>query len=487
VSGSISGFEIADFITLGLLVVQFIISVAMLIYVPRKRSPAASRTWLILVFFQPFIGAILYFLVGRIYVSARRLKMQHEITRIINKFRSHFLKQLPSLDPQLDDVSKQAILLAQQIGDFSAIPCNAAELLTDYDGTITRLVQDIDQAQDHVHLLYYIFADDAVGGRVIGALGRAVERGVTCRVLLDSFGSKKWRKHVLRKMQALGIEARVVLPPGNLLRRGAARFDLRNHRKIVVVDGATGYIGSQNLVDSGFKQGIVYEELVARVTGPVVAQLQAIFLSDYYLETARALTPVAYPGLLPAFEMNGTVTMQTLPSGPGYSSGTTERLIVALLYRASKRVVLTTPYFVPESPLLEAMATAVKCGVDVHLIVSRAADQLLVSLAQKSYYEELLEDGIHIHLYEPAFLHAKHLTIDDDIALIGSSNIDIRSFSLNEEVSVIMYDAGIVEQLRAIQDDYIAGSHLLTLAEWRARPLHQQVSQNLARLFDSFL
>jgi cardiolipin synthase len=176
-----------------------------------------------------------------------------------------------------------------------------------------------------------------------------------------------------------------------------------------------------------------------------------------------------------------------LPSGPGYPQQNNQRFIVDLLYGATRRAVLTTPYFIPDEPLLQALETATLRGVEVHLVVSKEIDQWLVGFAQQSYYEELLAAGVTIHLYERRFLHAKHISIDDAVVLIGSSNMDIRSFMLNSEVSLIAYDSDVAAELRKVQESYFAGSQTLTLEDWQRRSVFQRVLQNVARLFDSVL
>ena len=178
---------------------------------------------------------------------------------------------------------------------------------------------------------------------------------------------------------------------------------------------------------------------------------------------------------------------QTLPSGPGYPFENNLRLVVALLYAARSRVVMTTPYFIPDDTLLQAMTTAAQRGVEVHLVVSSKADQMLVGLAQRSFYEELLVAGVRIHVYHEHFLHAKHLSIDDQVALIGSTNMDMRSFALQCEVSLLVYDEAVVKALHAVQQRYFDGAAVLTLEEWRRRPWSVRLLQNMARLVDAVL
>jgi cardiolipin synthase len=274
-----------------------------------------------------------------------------------------------------------------------------------------------------------------------------------------------------------------MLPTG-LLRLRTSRLDLRNHRKIAVIDGRVGYTGSQNLVDAEFKPGLIYEEMVVRVTGPIVLALQYVFMSDWFLETDQFLDSKA---VFPDPETPGITVVQALPSGPGFPLPNNQRLMVALVHGARKRVVITTPYLIPDDALLQALQTAVARGVEVHLVLSKQRDQLLVGLAQASYYDELLESGVRIHLYHERFLHAKHASFDDRLAVIGSSNMDIRSFVLNAEILLLFYDEGVATRLRAAQERYFAGSAELTLQEWRQRPRTARFFENLARLLSPLL
>jgi cardiolipin synthase len=465
------------------LISEWIVRLIMLVYVPQRRAPAAARTWLLFIFVLPWPGLILYGILGRASMPRRRLEMQHKISRRIRTAGAELLRAFTeSVDARSQFA--QVFTLAENLGDFPLVGGNRVELLTDYEGTVDRLVDEIAAAERHVHLLYYIFADDATGRKVADALAQATQRGVQCRVLLDSLGSKAARRSLVPRMRAAGIDVHELLPV-RWYRRNPTRMDLRNHRKIAVIDGRVAYVGSQNLVDASFKPGLIYEELVARVTGPAVLQLQAVFLADRYLETETALRH--RHEIFPEPPRTGTTLAQVLPSGPGYAQPNNQRFIVSLVHSARRRIVMTTPYFIPDEALLEALKTAVQRGVEVHLIVSRQADQWLVCLAQRSYYEELLEGGVRIHLYHERFLHAKHLSIDDSIALIGSSNIDLRSFLLNAEVSLIVDDPEIAAQLRGVQERTMSQSDVLTLDEWRRRPFVVRTLQNVARLFDALL
>ena len=464
------------------LISEWAIRLAMLVYVPQRRSAAASRTWLLFIFLLPLPGLIVYALFGRIYVPRRRIEQQIRASAQIRKVQAQ-MGARPFAHPQLPVNLQPIVTLATRLGDFEPFGGNRVELLTDYDATLDRLVADIDAARRHVHILQYIYGDDANGRRVADALVRAVQRKVECRLLLDAVGSKSALARLAPRMRANKIEVHAMLPVGPF-RRNAARFDLRNHRKIAVMDGHTGYTGSQNIVNPEFVKGYPNEELMLRVTGPAVLQLQAVFLADLYFETGGKFDgPEIFPDLPDA----GQSILQVVPSGPGYQRQNGQELMIDLLYAARQRVVITTPYFVPDDPFLEAVRSATLRGVAVHLVLSEHANQQVTQYAQRSYYDELLETGVKIHLYQPHFLHAKHLSIDDDIVLIGSTNIDIRSFALNAEINLLIYDPKVAAALREVQERYFAASRQLTAEEWQKRPPLTRTLQNIARLADSLL
>ncbi len=461
---------------------NWIIRIVMLIYVPQRRSAAATRTWLLFIFLLPLPGLVCYLLFGRIHVPRFRKERQVRASFRIKEVQQQMGARM-SAHPPLPGELIPAATLAQHLGDFEPMGGNTVELLPDYAGSLDRLVADIDAATHHVHLLFYIFENDATGRRVADATLRATKRGVKCRVLMDAVGSKRGLARLAPEMREGGVDVHAMLPVG-LFRRNAARFDLRNHRKIAVIDARIGYIGSQNIADPAFVPDYPNEELVVRVTGPVIDQLQAVFLADQYFETGAAIPEKE---LFPDQPCAGPTTAQVVPSGPGYRHENGQELLIALFHAARRRIVMTTPYFVPDEPTLLAICSAAHRGVEVDLVVSRHANQRVTQLAQQASYDVLLESGVKIHLYRPHFLHAKHLSIDDSVAVIGSTNLDIRSFALNAEINILLYDPQVVAALRLIQEKYFADSDHLTRAEWSRRPLLHKVAQNTARLADSLL
>lgn len=464
-----------------LLIVDWAIRLAALCWIPARTRPAAARGWLLLIGFVPLLGLPLYLLLGHPWVSRQRRQRQARASQSIRDGQAPFAALRATVDDAM--TVPEIPVLVERLGGFMPMHGNHVELLDDYDASLQRLVEDIDGATREVHLLYYLMFDDAVGAAIAGALQRAAGRGVRCRLLLDAVGAKPGLRAWAERLRAAGVEVHAMLA-GGLLWRRSARMDLRNHRKLAVIDGGLGYTGSQNLAAAEFVPGYPNRELVARVQGPVVAQFAALFASDWYLETGEVLAVA--PPVVPARQGNGVVA-QLLPSGPAYPFENARDCVVALLQRARCRVVLATPYFVPDDATLAALRIAALSGVEVTLILSYTSNQRLAAWAQGAYVDDLLAAGVRIVRHRPHFLHAKHLSVDEDIALIGSINLDIRSFALNAEVGLLCYDRAVVSRLRAIEDACIADGEVVDATAWRKRPRWQRTRDGLARLADPLI
>lgn len=456
-----------------LLSAEWIVRLGALVIIPQRRSPSSARAWLLLIFFLPIPGLILFLAIGNDrFPRWRKVRFQS-----LQPFFDATVDTVRPFQAFLD--AKQPVAeLATALGRFPATDGNRIELIDDYDAVIDKLVEDIDASTSSVHLLVYIFADDTVGQRIADALGRAKVRGVEVRVMFDPVGSHRWRRGTLRMLHAQGVQVREALPLRFIKFR--SRGDMRNHRKLFVIDGKIGYAGSQNLVAKDFRKGITNHELVVRSEGPVVTIMDAVVRGDWSMETG-ALPVKGQVRPQPA----GSAQAQLLPSGEDYRLEGFESLLVWQIHQARERVVLVTPYFIPDEDILGALRTAVVRGVTVDIILSKVVDQRLVRLSQSSYYEDLLVAGIRIHLYRDYLLHAKNVSIDGTLVIVGSSNVDLRSFQLNEEVSLLLYDADSIERVDAIQQGYMQKSDVLDLATWKTRSLFRKIGENAARMVDS--
>lgn len=463
---------------------EWAIRVAMLFAVPRKQTPTTAMSWLLLIFALPWLGMLLYAMFGVNRLPNRRIRL-HARKASIAQQQDHLKAQEPHVvQPQLDAELMPMVTLAERLGEMPILGGNGGRLLTDTAEVIDGMVADIDAAERHVHLMFYIIADDAVGRRVADALAHAASRGVKCRVLADAVGSRQFFKRLAPEMRRAGVEVHEMLPV-NFIRRGLARIDLRNHRKVAVIDGRLGWTGSQNIVDPTYgHKSLVWHDLMLRLDGPVVLQLQQIFAEDWFCETDEELEGAS---IFVDPQVTGGGVLQTLPSGPTYDTQNYQRMVVAAIYGARQRVVITSPYLVPDEAFLQAVQIAVMRGVRVQMVVPRRSDQRLPDLAARSYYDDILSMGVELYLHQSGLLHSKSMTIDDSIALVGSGNFDIRSFRLNFELNMLAYGSDVTAYLRRTQQRYIDESFRLEIDRWRSRSRWKKAAEPIAKLFSPLL
>ncbi len=452
--------------------------------IPGNRKPSTGMAWLLVILFEPIIGFTVYLILGRTRLGRRRHERQERAMAAISKVAARVPdpeQVLAGRPPYL----ARAVHLNRTLGAMPLLPGNAARLLPDYHGTIAAMAEAVDDAQSFVHVEFYITAWDDVTDPLFQALVRAADRGVEVRLLFDHLGSRgiPGYRQLKERLDRTRIAWQPMLPI-KPLKGQWRRPDLRNHRKLLVVDNVVGFTGSLNLTEPGYnkpknhKLGREWVELMVRLEGPIVVTLNALFAADWYKETGERPATTGHTN--PVAE---GLPCQLVPSGPGYVAENNLRLFNTLVYGASRRISITSPYFVPDESLLYAVTTAAQRGVDIELFVSKVPDQFMVGHAQASYYQALLEAGVVIYQYPaPYILHAKHFTIDDEVAVIGSSNMDMRSFALNYEVSLMMLGEDAVARMREVEDAYRAISPRLTLDEWKQRPARTKYVDNVMRL-----
>ncbi|MEL7686813.1 cardiolipin synthase [Citromicrobium bathyomarinum] len=460
----------------------WIIALIAFVVVPFRRPPAEARNWLLLFFALPWVAVFIYWMIGRPQYAKLRQQRYEDLPRILERILTETGIERAEFAPSLCEDNLSVANLASGLGQFPAVDGNRIETLSDYGATYDRIIADIDAARHHVSVEFYIFRNDRVGERLMAALERASARGVTCRLLIDALGSYGSVAAIKRRLQAAGVEVHDILP----LRRRltSSRVDLRNHRKIVVVDGRIGYTGSQNVWEPADHGRAANRELTVRVTGPIVVQLQAIFVCDWYLETLEDLVDTS---LFPPMEASLGLAAQIIATGPDNPVGGMDLIVTQAMHNAAAEIVIVTPYFVPNDSLLTAIRGAVLRGVRVSLITAANSDQFLAGLAQRSYYEELLSVGAQIHLFGPEFLHAKHCRVDHEVAILGSSNMDVRSFELNAEIDLLCYDRELTEKLEHLEKGYLERSTSLSREKWESRSLTQKVLENAARMMSDLI
>ncbi|MDY0828148.1 cardiolipin synthase [Microbacterium sp. BG28] len=467
-------------------VFDVVIRIAAIIIVPRNRRPTAAMAWLLAIYFIPVIGVVLFLVIGTPRLPRKRRRKQRAINEYIQQATAGL--DHGTLRPGAPGWFTSLVRLNTNLGAMPLSGDNEAHLIADYQESLDAMADAIRSARRYVHVEFYILQTDASTDNFFRALEEVSERGVTVRVLLDHWANrgKPYYRRTLKRLDAMGAQWHLMLPV-QPLRGKYQRPDLRNHRKLLVVDGDIAFMGSQNVTDSTYnlrkniRRGLHWVDLMVRLEGPVVGSVNAVFLSDWYSETDELLTEE-----VDEFDLRqatGDLDCQIVPSGPGFEFENNLRLFLGLMYAAKERIILVSPYFVPDESILNAITTACHRGVEVELFVSEEGDQAMVYHAQRSYYEVLLRAGVRIWMYrKPYILHTKAMTIDDEVAVIGSSNMDMRSFGLNMEISMLVRGEEFVEEMRQVEDHYRSLSTELTLEEWLRQPLRSTVLDNLARL-----
>jgi cardiolipin synthase len=433
------------------------------------REPASRVAWVVVIAVAPVVGILAYLLFGEVNIGRPRVLRLQQVLLRMPGFPPAEPGEEGNLEPSVPPRYTHLFKLGQSISGLAPVGGNSARLLPDSNATIDAMVADIDVAEDHVHILFYIWLADTNGCKVVEALKRAASRGVTCRVMADALGSRLMiRSPHWQAMREAGVKVAAALPIGNpLLRPFKGRIDLRNHRKIVVIDGCITYCGSQNCADPEFRIKARYApwvDAVIRFEGPIARQNQHLFASDWMCcvdedldRLLREPVRARVPGL-PA---------QVIGTGPTVRFSAMPEVFESLMFAARRELVITTPYYVPNESLQSALCTAAYRGVDTRVVFPARNDSWIVSAASRSYYAELLAAGVRIYEYPGGLLHTKSLTLDGEVSLIGSANLDRRSFDLNYENNVLLYDPDLTAVLRRRQEEYIARSELVG-PEWVA-------------------
>jgi len=486
------------------LVLHLIVALVASVLIAANRRPTSAIAWILAITFLPVIGAVVFLFIGVGKLPHHRRVRQMEVSELILS-NSETIAQRVS--PQSPDWLASAVRLNLNLGALPMVTGSSAQLIEDYEGSFAAMAADIDAATEYVRVEFYLLVLDDTTKPVFDALTRAHQRGVKVHVLFDYLTCHNYprQRQTQQALAKMGVQWRPMLPLRPWLGQWQ-RPDMRNHRKVVIVDGRVGYCGSQNLIDSSYlrrknrRRGLHWTELMIRLEGPAVAELDAVFVTDWFSETDELL-PVDLrswpePSSVAADEAADEVAsgaaipvdVQVVPSGPTFDNDNNLKLFVLMMQNARQRISVTSPYFVPDDSTLIALVTAASRGVEVELFVSAIGDQSLVHHAQRSYYEELLRAGVAVYLYRaPTVLHSKHFTIDDEVAVVGTSNMDIRSFSLNMEVSVLLRGREFNAELRKVEDHYRANSVRLGLDEWLRRPLRDKVLDNMARLTSALM
>ena len=449
------------------------------------REPASRIAWEMVIMALPILGVLAYILFGEVDIGRRR----------VARLRAA-MAQMPEPSAAVADTPAEIperytslFRVGHSISGFDPVGGNRATLLPNSNATIDAMVADIDAAKEHVHLLFYIWLPDNNGCKMIEALKRAAARGVTCRAMVDDLGSRILiRSKHWQDMAQAGVRLARALPIGNpLLRILRGRIDLRDHRKIVVIDHRITYCGSQNCADPEFRIKAKYApwvDAVMRFEGPIARQNQYLFVGDWMAQVNEDIGALVRQSITP---FPSGLSAQVIGTGPTVRFSAMPEMFESLMYAAQRELTISTPYFVPNESLQAALCASACRGVVTTLIVPARNDSWIVRAASRSYYGSLLAAGVRLFEYQGGLLHTKSMTLDGEVTLIGSANLDRRSFDLNYENNILFYDPALTAEMRQRQQQYIASSRTVTaeaVANWTWR---QQIWNNAVAILGPVL
>jgi cardiolipin synthase len=435
------------------------------------REPASRVAWVVVIMVLPIVGIVAYVLLGDTSIGRRRAARVREALGQLPDPTGAPGADAAAFRPEVPDRYAPLFRVGHSVNGLEPVGGNRARLLPDSNAAIESLVADIDAAKQHVHLTFYIWLPDNNGLKVVEALKRAAARKVTCRAMADGLGSRillasgHWPA-----MRDAGVRLATALPIGNpLLRPLRGRIDLRNHRKIVVIDNSITYCGSQNCADPEFRIKAKYApwvDAMMRFEGPIARQNQYLFAGDWMAQVDEDLADLLRQPLAAG---EPGLTAQVIGTGPTVRYSAMPEVFETLMYAARRELVITTPYYVPDEAMQTALCASARRGVVTTIVFPARNDSWIVGAASRSYYGDLLAAGVRIFEYEGGLLHTKSLTLDGEVTLIGSANMDRRSFELNYENNILFYDPALTAEVRRRQDDYLARSHPVTaeaVARW---------------------
>ena len=453
------------------------------------REPASRIAWVVVVVAVPLLGILAYLLLGETCIGRRRVeRLRESIARLPVWADIAAMDMMPSRKG-LPQGYQHLFQAGKTVNGFDPVGGNQAYLLPDSNASIDSIVADIDAAKEHIHLLFYIWLQDNNGCKVVEALKRAAARGVTCRAMADCLGSRGMvSSEHWQAMHEAGVLLARSLPIGNpLLRLMKGRIDLRNHRKIVVIDNHITYCGSQNCADPEFHVKAKFApwvDVMIRFEGPIARQNQYLFASDWMAETTEDISALLRE---PISSMQSELTAQVIGTGPTIRYSAMPEMFETLIYSARRELVITTPYYVPDESMQAALCSSARRGVDTTIIFPAKNDSWIVGAASRSYYADLLAAGVRIFEFEGGLLHTKSLTLDGDITLIGSANMDRRSFELNYENNILFYDQALTKDMRQRQESYLASSSPVTVDMVESWSWQRRLCNNAIAMFGPVL
>lgn len=457
----------------------------------KRRAVPSAMAWLLVIYILPLVGIITYLLFGELNLGKRRA----ERSKALWLSTAQWIEELRGCHhifaSENSAVARSLFQFCEHQQGMAGLKGNQMQLLTNTDDALRALIHDIDLAQNNIEMVFYIWQVGGLVDQVAEALMAAAQRGVRCRLMLDSAGSVAFfRSPYPSLMRAAGVNVVEALHV-SILRVFLRRMDLRQHRKMVLIDNFIAYTGSMNMVDPRFfKQNAgvgQWIDIIAYMKGPVAIAMGIIFSCDWEMETGERILPSLPSVNIMPFERASGYTIQVIASGPGFPEGVIHQALLTAIYAAREQLVMTTPYLVPSNDLLNAICTASQRGVKVHIIVPLHNDSMIVGWASRAFFAELLEAGVLIHQFEGGLLHTKSVLVDSQLSLVGTVNLDMRSLWLNFEITLVIDNDDFGSDLERVQKDYLSKSRLIEAKVWSKRPYWQRIVEKLFYFFSPLI
>jgi cardiolipin synthase len=475
---------------IGALVVHAVVALFVVAGVLRRRKePMSMLAWILAIVTLPFVGAVLHGLIAATRVRRKAGRRRHRVAHLMARLGERAAVRARGGGEQLTAELPEDLRTVEQMGrrlsEMPATSGNAVRIYQEANQTYTALEEAIRAAERHVHMEYYIWQPDQTGQHFRDLLVEKARAGVECRVLLDAVGCWRLTRRFTRPLIEAGGQVAFFMPLRPLRRHISPH--LRNHRKIAVVDGQVAFVGSQNIGDEyrgRLKRLSPWFDTHMRVSGPAALFLQQTFAEDWAFATRQSLMADGY---FPEPRYAGDSIVQVLPSGPDQDISALDQLLFAAVSTARSRIRIATPYFVPSAALRTALIHACYRGVHVRLVLPTRSNALLVLWAGRSFYPELLDAGVEIYEFDGGMLHSKIVTVDDRWCMLGTANMDVRSFRLNFEITALLYDRGVTRELSESIERHCGNSRKITARDVWQRPLRLQLFEGVARLFAPLL
>lgn len=452
----------------------------MIVVISENRNPLKTISWVLVLLLLPLVGLIIYYFFGEDSRKQRLIsrKMHKELSRNAIEHQDSYEKIAPP------DEHKPLINLLDRTGQDPLYGGNEVTFYSDGKDKFDALLEELDKAQDHIHIQYYIFLDDHIGHRVRDLLVKKVREGVKVRLLYDDVGAWKARRKFFKEMQAQGVDVQPFLKVAFKLL--TSRVNYRNHRKIVIIDGCVGFVGGMNVADryiDGVSFGL-WRDSHIKIEGKAVVGLQISFLIDWYSSRRELLSSKSY---FPPLENKGDNLIQLVTSGPVGQFKDIHLGILQAINNAKDSIFIQTPYFVPTDSLLLSIQMAAMRGVDVRLMLPRRSDTTFVQIATMSFLKEMLDAKVSVYFFEAGFLHSKLMVIDDSLTITGSANMDVRSFEHNFEIDAFIYNEKTCTKAKDIFYKDMDQSTLLSVEEWESRSRAKKFKESVIRMFSPLL